>query len=126
LKHVIVERPLPGKVDEFVGLAHELWDLIDGRGWTTYMAWPMVAADEGEPTLFDVGILGRAVPPDGATFVFEAEFEDRQSLEAQLHAMRTDVEAVKIILTAADLVDRRRSRAYVLQDWRSARLEPVD
>ncbi|MCU1376170.1 MAG: hypothetical protein JWO68_3456 [Actinomycetia bacterium] len=123
LKHVIVERPRPERAEEFVVLAQRLWDLMAERGWTTYDAWPMVAADEGEPGLFDLGILGRALPPTALTFVFEATFPDRESLEAQLRAMRTDIDAVKIILAAADLVDRTGSRAYVLEHWTSFRLD---
>lgn len=121
LKHVIIERPLPGHEAEFVTLARRLWDVMAVRGWTTYTAWPMVAADEGEPALFDLGILGRALPPDGTTFVFEAVFPDRAALDVQLYTMRTDVEAVKIILAAAELIDGAASRAYVLQDWASSR-----
>jgi len=124
VKHVIVERPLPGRVDEFVTLARRLWDLIADRGWVTYDAWPMVAADEGEPALFDYGILGRALPPRALTFVFEATFPDQAALEAQLQAMRTDHEVVSIILAAAELVDPTGSRAYVLQHWQSARIAP--
>jgi hypothetical protein len=124
VKHVIVERPLPGRVDEFVALAQRLWDLIAVRGWVQYDAWPMVAADEGEPALFDLGILGRALPPSALTFVFEATFPDQAALEAQLHAMRTDRDVVSIILAAGETVDPKGSRAYVLQHWTSARVSP--
>lgn len=124
LKHVIVERPLPGRVDEFVTLARELWDLMAEREWQPYRAWPVVAGDEGEPGLFDVGVLGRARRPDGVQFVLECEFPDRQALEGQLTAMRTDVEVVKIILAAAELLDRDASRAYVLQDWATSAYNP--
>jgi hypothetical protein len=124
VKHVIVERPLPGRVDEFVTLARRLWDVIAARGWVTYDAWPMVAADEGEPALFDLGFLGRALPPSALTFVFEATYPDPAALEAQLHAMRMDREVVAIILAAGELVDRTGSRAYVLEHWTSARIAP--
>ena len=119
---MIVERPIPGRVDEFVALAQRLWDLIAVRGWVHYDAWPMVAADEGEPALFDYGFLGRALPPSALTFVFEATYPDQAALETQLHAMRTDRDVVAIILAAGELVDPSGSRAYVLEHWTTARI----
>jgi hypothetical protein len=124
VKHVIVERPLPGRAEDFVAVARRLWEVIAARGWVNYDAWPMVAADEGEPALFDLGILGRALRPSAVTFVFEATFPDQATLEAQLHAMRTDREVVSIILEAAETIDPRASRAYVLQHWSTSRFNP--
>ena len=117
VKHVIVERPLPDRVEEFVACAIELRQVMTARNWAQYTAWRATPADEGEPTMFNVGILGRAVPFDPELVVLECTFADRAALEAQLEAMRNDAEAVKIILRAFDMVDVSASRAYVLEDW---------
>ena len=116
-KHVVVERPRPDRVDEFTALGEELMALMIDRGWHLYTAWNAVRGDEGEPPLFDVGILGRALPPDGALFVFECEFPDLGSLEAQLQAMRNDPEVVKLLLRGPELIDPAASRAYILEAW---------
>ena len=114
-KHVVIERPLPGKVDEFVAIGVELWGVLEERGWPIYKAWVVSAGDEGEPPLFDVGILGRATQPDGVTIAFESDFVTREALEATLDGMRADSEVVKRIVRAAELVDREASRSYILE-----------
>ena len=117
LKHVIVERPHAGRVDEFVALAIELRLVMHDRGWVHYTAWRAGEADRGEPPLFDVGILSRAVPFDEGLVVLEAHFRDRDELETQLAAMRNDPEVVNILVKAMATVDRSASRSYVLEDW---------
>jgi hypothetical protein len=117
VKHIIVERLRPGREDEFVALAVRLRVLMGERGWNQYTAWRMVAGDEGEPGMFDVGILGRAQQRDGNIVGFDCDFADRAALEAQLHAMRTDADAVKIIVQAAEMVESESSRAYIFEDW---------
>jgi hypothetical protein len=117
VKHVIVERPLPDRVEEFVACALELRHVMAARGWEHYTAWRATIGDEGEPTMFNVGILGRAVPFDPELVVLECTFDDRAAFESQLEAMRNDSEVVKIILRAFDMVDTSVSRAYVLEDW---------
>lgn len=116
LKHVIVERPKAGMVDGLEDLAMELRALMTARGWVHYRAWKAVGdVDAGEPPLFDVGILNRVT--DAGLVAFEADFPDRASLEAQLQAMRNDPDVVKILVRAAELCDRDRSRSYVLDAW---------
>ena len=117
MKHVIVERLRPGREDEFVALAIRLRVLMGERGWNQYTAWRMTAGDEGEPGMFDVGILGRAQQRDGSVVGFDCDFEDRETLEAQLHAMRTDPEVVKIIVQAVEMVEPDASRSYIFEDW---------
>ena len=117
LKHVIVERPLPDRLDEFVACGLELRVLMNQRGWRPYTAWRTVAGDEGEPPMFDVGILGRPVPVGEGIAVFEGDFDDRGQLESQLQAMRNDPEVVKLLLRAMQTVDTSASRAYILEDW---------
>lgn len=114
---MIVERLRPGREDEFVALALELRVLMEQRGWRHYTAWRAVAGDEGEPPMFDVGILGRAVALDGTAVGFDCDFDDREQLEAQLSAMRNDPEVVKVLVRAMETVDPTASRAYILEDW---------
>ena len=117
LKHVIVEQPLADRLDEFVACGLELRALMRDRGWRPYTAWRSVAGDEGEPPMFDVGILGRPTPAGEGIVVFEGDFADRDQLEAQLHAMRNDPEVVKLLVRAMQAVDTSASRAYILEDW---------
>ena len=117
LKHVIVERLRPGREDDFVALALELRVVMLERGWRQYTAWRAVAGDEGEPSMFDVGILGRAVALDGSAVGFECDFDSREQLEQQLQAMRNDPEVVKLLVRAMETVDPSASRSYILEDW---------
>ena len=116
LKHVIVERVQAGREDDFVALTLELRVLMQERGWRHYRAWRAFAADVGEPGMFDVGILGRAVVVEGAVG-FECDFDDREQLEAQLQGMRSDPEVVKVLLRAMETLDASASRSYILEDW---------
>ena len=117
LKHVIIERPLPGRVQDLEAFGIELRAMMRARGWRPYDAWRTVAGDEGEPPMFDVGILGRPVPAGEGLAVFECTYADRDELEAQLHAMRNDPEVVRLLLRAMETVDTAASRAYILEDW---------
>jgi len=117
LKHVIVERMKPGKRQQLEDLAMELRAHMEQRGWIHYKAWLGVAdVDQGDPPLFDVGILNRATPDDGIA-VFEGDFPDRETLESQLREMRNDPQVVKILIRAAELADRSASRSYVVESW---------
>ena len=117
LRHVIVERPLPGRMGELEAFGVQLRAMMRERGWRPYDAWLTVAGDDGEPPMFDVGILGRPVPDGEGLAVFECNFPDRDELEAQLHAMRNDPDVVKLLLRAMETVDTSASRAYILEDW---------
>jgi hypothetical protein len=116
-KHVVVERPLPGREDEFVACGVELQSLLTARSWRNYRSWTAEAGDEGEPPLFDVGILNRAASPEGRLHVFECDFGSRDELESQLRAMRNDIEVVRVLVRAQETADRAASRAYVLQTF---------
>lgn len=117
VKHVIVERPLPDRLEDFVARAMELRKVMRDRGWEQYTAWRGAPADEGEPAMFNVGILGRAVALDERVVLLTCDFDDRDALERQLEAMRNDHEVVTIILRAYETIDPELSRAYVLEDW---------
>ena len=116
LKHVIIERPIEERRDEFVRLAVELRRVMIERGWRPYDAWQAVDVDEGEPFNLKVGILARAVAPPGRLF-FQCDFPDAASLEAQLHAMRNDAEVVRIIVTALDMVDPAESESFIVEEY---------
>jgi hypothetical protein len=117
LKHVIVERLKPGMASQFEDLAMELRARMYDRGWVGYRAWRGLGdVDQGESPLFEFGMLSRATP-DETIAVFEADFPDREALERQLHEMRNDPVVVKIMITAAELVDRSATRSYVFDAW---------
>lgn len=117
LKHVIVERMKPGMADRLEDLAMELRALMSERGWIPYKAWRGTTdVDQGDPPLFDVGILNRATA-DETVAVFEGDFPSREALEQQLREMRNDPAVVKILIKAAELADRSASRSYVLESW---------
>ena len=118
VKHVIIERPLPGCMDKLERHGVELQLLILRRGWTPYRAWRIDAAETGQAGLFDLGMLRLAGAIEEPIAVFEADFPDRAALERQLHALRNDTEAVGITVAASRLVDPEGGRSYVLQDWR--------
>ena len=87
------------------------------RGLRPYTAWSAVAPEAVEPGMFDVGFLGRATAAPNSVAVFECVYESRAQLEAQLHAVRNDPEAVKIMVGALDFIDRSLTRAFILEDW---------
>jgi hypothetical protein len=120
LKHVVIEHPKPGCIDKLEAAGVALQRVLVARGLRPYTAWRAVSPEVVEAGMFDVGLLGRATAPANSVAVFECTFESRAQLEAQLHAVRNDPEAVKIMVGALDFVDRTQTRSFILEDWRPA------
>jgi hypothetical protein len=117
LKHIVIEHPKPGCIDKLEAAGAALQRVLVARGLRPYNAWRAVAPEAVEPGMFDVGFLSRATMPANSVAVFECVFESRAQLEAQLHAVRNDAEAVKIMVGALDFVDRTLTKAFILEDW---------
>lgn len=120
LKHIVIEHPKPGCIDNLEAAGVALQRVLVARGLRPYTAWRAVAPEVVETGMFDVGMLARATAHANSVAVFECTFESREQLEAQLHAVRNDPEAVKIMVGALDFVDRNLNQAFILEDWHPA------
>jgi hypothetical protein len=115
-KHVVIEEPKPGCMEEFEIHAFELWRHLTDRGWLPYRAFIAREPERGEPSLFDLGVLRTAVAAAQPLFIAEAEFPDRETLEKQLAEMRLDREVARINMAASHLVNPAASRSYIVED----------
>jgi hypothetical protein len=115
-KHVIVEQPKAGCIEELEVHAYELWRHITDRGWTPYRAYIARPPESGEPSLFDLGVLRTALAMDEPLIFYEAQFPDRAALEKQLAEMRLDREVARINMAASHLVHQGASRSYIVEE----------
>lgn len=116
-KHVIIEHVNQESVDAFETLAARLTVHMQQRGWVLYRAWRTRPGEVDEPPLLELGVLKRATNGSGRLTIFEADFPDRASLDAQLHAMRHDPEVVNITIAAAALVDPIATKSFIYEAW---------
>jgi hypothetical protein len=115
-KHVIIEQPKAGCLEELEVHAFELWRHMADRGWLPYRAYIAGEPEGGEPSLFDLGVLRTAIRPAQPVIFYECEFPDRETLEKQLAEMRLDREVARINMAASHLVHQELSRSYIVEE----------